>query len=531
MKKTSFRTIMSLILCLAIVLSVGGCGKKVNQVTDEVKETQETGGKADSESTSVSKKVIKPSFFLTCDTAYTGDEIVWKTIKNHTNIDFQVIPVPLASYKEKMATTIASGDLPDVMGLRSYDTVDEYGPQGAFLSFDKYIEDGKMPNFVKVLENIPPAMLLATSPNGKRYSAPRIYETPRMDEAFLCRVDIFEKNNITREPKDLDEFYQVLKKLKELYPDSTPYLSRWGTEHMLSGFSHITNTNYGIFLNPETDQYEFGGDSQAFKDTIAFIAKLYKEGLMDKDFATLSDEEYHEKLISNKAFVAFDYQATGFYESSKELADEGWWWGAMLPPEYNGKKRGYPVLQGYFGYVKSISSKTKYKEELINFIDWTYSEEGKQALMFGIEGEDYAKKSDNTIDMKSDILYAGNPQGKVVNHGLNDQNIFSVLPGNAAEFYENVGKFTIAQKKYLNENNAFGEPLFYARFVDKKEKKEYNGIRNQLKTYMEEAATKVVIGEESIENWDNIIDTAKKSFNVDHALELVNNAYKQTYNK
>ena len=51
-----------------------------------------------SEPTAISAEPITATFFLTNDTSYTGDEIVWQTIKELTNIEFQVIPVPLSSY-------------------------------------------------------------------------------------------------------------------------------------------------------------------------------------------------------------------------------------------------------------------------------------------------------------------------------------------------------------------------------------------------------------------------------------------------
>lgn len=478
----------------------------------------------------ISAEVIKPSFFLTSD-GYDGSEIIWQTIKEYTNIEFQVIPVPLASYKEKEATTLASGNLPDIMGCRSYTTVDKYGPQGAFLNLEPYIEKGMLPNYIKILGEKPPAMTLATSPDGNRYGAPRIYMTPRMDEALLCRVDIFEKNGLTREPETFDEFYDILAKLKEAYPDSTPYFSRWETTHLLQNMGWMMDTNYTYYLAAGADQYVFGPDSQNYRDCLSFLQKLYANGLLDKDFATLSDEEYEEKLITNKGFVTFDYQDTSFYESSKSLMDADWNWGAMLAPKYEGKRAGYPVLEGYYGYTKAISNQSKYKDELVRFIDWTYSDPGQQALMFGIEGDTYEKTDDGSVKLLKDIKYAGNEAGTILVHGLNDQNIFSVLPGNAAEFYENVGQFTIAQKKYLTENDAFSDPIFYARFYDDAKQKQYNDIKTAVETYILEESTKVIQGQASVDNWGEVLNVAKTTYRADEGLALLNEAYDETFKK
>ena len=477
----------------------------------------------------ISKDVIKPTFMLTYEEG-DGTELVWDAIKTLTNIEFEVMPVPLASWVEKEATTMASGNIPDIIGCRSYRTVDKYGPQGAFLNFEPYIEKGMMPNYVEVLDSLPPATTLSTSPDGNRYSAPRIYESPRMDQAILVRVDVFEKLGLSREPESLDEFYDSLVKIKEAYPDSTPYFNRWKTDHLLGGFSNMCGTSYTYYLAPGADEYVFGPDSQNFKDALIFGNKLYENGLLDKDFATLSDEEYEEKLITGKAMVTYDYQDTaGFYEESKDLMEDGWAWGAMLSPKYNGEREKYPTLHGYYGYTKAIGAKTEYADEMIKFIDWTYSEVGQQTLMFGVEGEHHTKGADGSIEMITDILYAGNPTGSIKAHGLNDQDIFSVMPTEGSEFFENVGEFTIAQKKYLTENDAFAEAIFAARFYDDKKQKEYDNIRVATETYILEEATKVIQGDSSIDDWDKIIDVCKNTYNSDLGLTLINEAYVETF--
>lgn len=534
MKKVLLAGVCVLVLMAGIPAAVTAGGRSAQpggQGGASANQYRPTGGSDDyADPASISATVIKPTFWVISQTGYDGSEIIWQAIKKATNIEFQVTPVPLASYNEKLATTIASQTLPDVMGLRSYSTADRYGPQGAFLSFEPYISAGQMPNYQKVLNANPPAMQLATSPNGVRYGAPRIYETPRMDEAFLARIDILEKLGLSREPETLDDFYNLLKTVKDNYPASAPYINRWEVSHLLSGFGNIMNTNYTYYLDPDTSDYVYGPATQNFKDMLAFVARLYRDNLIAKDFAVMSDEEYEEALIKNTGMFAYDYQDTAFYDASKNLADAGWFWGAILPPRYNGKRYGYPVLQGYYGYTKVISSATRYKDELIRFFDWTYSDRGAKTLMFGTEGETY-RMENGAVKMLADIQYAGNPSGSNKSHGLNDQFIFSVLTGEGAEFFENIGQFTIAQKAYLTTHNAFAQPVFGARFYDEDKQKRYTDIRNAADTYVLEAATQVILGRASVNNWDREVQVLKTTFRVDEGLTLIRDAYRETFNK
>lgn len=531
MKKILFiGVIVAIALMAGLPVEVSAGGNKDQRPSGAAaSQYKPAGGPNDySDPASISATVIRPTFWVISQYGYEGSEIVWQAIKKATNIDFQVIPVPLASYNEKLATALASQTLPDVIGLRSYSTVDRYGPQGAFLSFEPYIASGMMANFVKVLNANPPAMQLATSPNGLRYGAPRIYETPRMDEAFLARVDILEKLGLSREPETLDDFYHILKTVKDNYPNSAPYINRWEASHLISGFGNIMNTSYTYYLDTEINDYVYGPATQNFKDLLAFIARLYRDNLIAKDFAIMSDEEYEEALIKNTGMFAYDYQDTGFYEISKNLADPGWTWGPMLPPKYNGKRYGYPVLQGYYGYTKAIAANTRYKEELIRFIDWTYSDIGAKTLMFGTEGETYTM-ANGAVKMLADIQYAGNPGGSIVSHGLNDQFIFSVLTSDGAEFFENVGQFVTAQKQFLTEHNAFAPPVFYARFYDDHKQQRYNDIKTPADTYVLEAATKVILGQASVDDWNKEVQVLKTTFKVDEGLDLIRTAYKETF--
>jgi putative aldouronate transport system substrate-binding protein len=535
-KEKSMKKILSIGAMFAIILMTGlparvfaGGGAQQGQTKGAATQYKPTGGATDySDPASISATVIRPTFWVISQYGYDGSEIVWQAIKKATNIDFQVIPVPLASYNEKLATALASQTLPDVIGLRSYSTIDRYGPQGAFLSFEPYIASGLMPNFVKVLNANPPAMRLATSPNGVRYGAPRIYETPRMDEAFLARIDILEKLGLSREPETLDDFYNMLKTVKDNYPNSAPYINRWEASHLIYGLGNIMNTTYTYYLDPDIDDYVYAPATQNFKDLLAFIARLYKDNLIAKDFAIRSDEEYEESWIKNTGMFSYDYQDSAFYDISKNLADPGWFWGPILPPKYNGKRYGYPVLQGYYGYTKAIAANTRYKEELIRFIDWTYSDIGAKTLMFGTEGETYTM-ANGEVKMLADIQYAGNTGGSIVSHGLNDQFIFSVLTKDGAEFFENVGQFVTAQKQFLTEHNAFAPPVFYARFYDENKQQRYNDIKTPADTYVLEAATKVILGQASVDDWDKEVQVLKSTFKVDEGLALIREAYKETF--
>ncbi len=516
-----FKKVISSVLLTALALPVfTGC----QTASPAPAAGGETGG----------KELITPTYFFgTPSYLYTGDELVFKAIEQAQNIKFKVIPVPLASYTEKLSTTLASNEIPDLMSLRSSATSDQYGPQGAFVELNKYMDDKKMPNFVKMMDAYPPANALIKAPNGKVYGAPRIYDMDfRMDQTWLARVDILEKNNIAM-PKTFDDLYNVMKKLKEIYPDSTPYTNRWGIGHLISGQAYFRNAPVGIGIDLDENKYIFGPATEGYKEALLFLKSAYKDGLLDKDFATLSDEQWTEKFATGKAFLTFDYPQAGdeTIATNGSQLEPGWNFMSIVQPEYNGKRYGTPVLKGYYGCVRVISSKSKHIDRLVEFIDWSYSPEGVDAFMFGIEGESFTRDANGKAQLNSDIKYPANPSGTIDNHGLNEQNLFSVLSSEARDIYELNGQQMAKSTKVIKDNKAYGEPTYSAKFASDADRKKYNDLVTPINTYIEEASMKVIIGELDIAKWESDVLKTVEGMGLQEALDMINKAYVDTFNR
>lgn len=526
------RKLVGVLMALVMGLSLGGCSKGVDSASS-AGGTSEGGAEG---AAKISKKVIEVEFFMpTQGDGYTGSEDIFKTIQHYTNIKFKPIAVPLSSYSEKLSTTIAAGKLPDLMSINGQATVDKYGPQGAFVDLGEYIEKGMMPNYKKMLDEYKPAEDLVRSSDGKLYGAPRIYGVDyRVDQMWLGRTDILEKHGLTRTPKTFDELYDVMKQLKEIYPDSTPYVNRWGIGHAIGGQTYFRNTSSSYFLNEDTKKYEFGPASQAYKDSLQFLATAYKDGILNPDFATITDPEVDELLMTGKGFFTFDYPHWGDeIERSigKENLPEGFEWHAILQPEYNGVRRGTPVLSGYFPTLKVIAKGSKYEEELVRFLDWTYSEEGIKALMFGIEGETYEMAGEDNVKFLKDYKTSATPEGTITNHGFNDQYIFGVLDPLAKNVYEMGAPNLNASAKFIEEHDGFGVPTYGAKFFNEDERKRYTDIMTPINTYIEEASMKVILGQASLDKWDTEVLPVVESMGLEEAGKLINKAYDETFSK
>ncbi len=328
-----------------------------------------------------------------------NDKDVIKEIEKRTGIKLDILSYPAASYADKLNITLASGSLPDIITGSSFSEVNKLGGQGAFVAINEYLD--KLPNFKSLyVDNEENNWVMKSYSDDKNniYTWP-IYGLNRdVNHGFMYRKDILDKNGI-KEWTNTDEFYQVLKQLKEIYPDSTPYVSKtqdqifkdWGYGWGISGES------YPMIYDEASATWKLATIQPQFKDMIDFMKKLYNEGLLDPEFVTDTAASWTAKMTSeNGAFVTFDWigRLDMFYEQVKEAI-----------PDYN-LRYANPV--GPTGHVRSLSkvlnfgtavAKGKNEEAALKLLDYLTSPSGSELITLGIEGTHY------TIDANGKVTY------------------------------------------------------------------------------------------------------------------------------
>ncbi len=146
-----------------------------------------------------------------------------------------------------------------------------------------------------------------------------------------------------------------------------------------------------MMIDLDKRDYKYGPAEPRYIKALTFMRDCYQNGLIHPEFAALSDEQFLEQFVNSKAFMTFDYQfADDIVETNNDTLEKGWDLDTFIQPaDENGKRFGTWVLDGYYGMTRVISSSSEYKEELVKYLDWLYSEEGINAMEFGIEGQMY----------------------------------------------------------------------------------------------------------------------------------------------
>lgn len=479
------------------------------------------------------------------DVKSMGDLYCWKAIEANTGINVEFQHPASGQAAEQFNLVVAGNEMPDIM---YYSWATNYSG-GA----DAAIEDGKIiplqdymeeyaPNMTHYFELHPDMLADITTDSGNIYGFPAIYTSTAegskewqgvfdrepFAESFIglvIRTDYLEQVGMDV-PVTYDDWYNVLKAFKEKlglkYPMcfvqmfeqmSVAISAGFGVCVPVSGFSAA----YGYGINEE-NKVEFGPVKDGCKDYLAFLNKLYSEGLLDNDYMVLDRTSVQAKILQGdvgawiemmptglgnlKSQILKDdpnntFSAVGVHEMVKTAGTENWYHQANQP---------------FTGSVGAITGSCKDVKTAMELLDYGWGEEGNMLLNWGIEGESY-EMVDGWPQFTDAIIH--NKEGKAPSTAhsmyrqLNGpfpedhwQRLVSKTDYSLAEGEIDQNIASLNTWSYENGKHYNGLP---ATTLLDSEQAAYSGAFNEIGTYVGEMTAKFITGTESLDNFDDYV--------------------------
>ena len=400
--KKALKPISLLISLLLVVSMLAGCAANGgNEETVAVEgEYGDTGG--------VKLPLTNEGTKITALITETGnlninDSPVIKELRKRTGIDLDVTSISSAALVQKTSVLLASAkDMPDIFSNSlSYQKINEFGMQGAFEDILQYKDE--LPNFKKMFFDEAEKYQTVGKLNYMRSGEGDLFIFPKYDTALevtsnllMYRKDIFDKHGI-KEWTTQDEFYEALKKLKELYPDSYPFVVANGTKMIDSIAGHSGLRFPSEYYDEELGKWQYGGTSEDVKEVIDFVKKLYDEKLLDPEFLTMTQNSLTTNLSQeSKSFVTISW--IGKMEQLNSQTAEA-------VPGYN-MRSALPIGKGKMKTVAKVTGGPVIKKSdnaklAIQLCDYLLSPSGAELMTMGIENETY------TLDENGKAKYFG----------------------------------------------------------------------------------------------------------------------------
>jgi len=331
------------------------------------------------------------------------DAPVFQEIQRKTGITVKLEVVPGSDFDTKANLMLGTGQIPDIMRLRSR-TVNSYADSGVFLPLNDPIKNGA-PNLQAILDSI--KGVKKTFIDGTMYYVPQLSTDDKklMGPIPMIRRDLLDDLGLQM-PDSFDELYTVLKKFKQEWPESHPWSNRSGTKNLLNRTGFPMGKGWNIHWVPREDRWVYGTVDPEFKKILEYHRRNYEEGILDPDYNINTSSQWQEKMSSGKSLYYHDNMtfSLNYTLAQRKVKPDALFWPVPIMENMNGNRQNYFYSKHWFTSGFVVDSQSEVQDAVIRLFDWMASEEGLAITNWGIENEHWTRESDGSIEATQSVL-------------------------------------------------------------------------------------------------------------------------------
>lgn len=474
---------------------------------------------------------VVPSSHITTIYERYDDVPFYKELQERTGIKIEFQHVADMKALELM---LMGGDMPDMIwGQR---TMFPGGPQiciedGSILPLNDYM-DQYMPDYKALLENNEEYRKMATTASGDIWGGIHAGESYAQLQTggLMVRQDWL--NDLGMEPpRTADQFYDMLVAFREEKGAEVPFSTTM--ENIKENIIKYAITDAFGLINSEWyrvgDQVHYGYAEPEMKEVLGFMHKLYADGLLDPEFATLDEATEKSNILTGRSGAL--YLLTGSTNSYRKAQEDPNYWLCGLSPlvQQEGDVSRSGIGDGLQKAGASvITSSCKHPEIAAALLNYGYSEEGSLFYNFGTEGEtwNYNDQGEPTftdliMNNPDGLAYAnatatlthGNYYGPMIQKNRYYQQALTV-DEHRVKAWE---RFAVTDW----ENHAIsGGVAVPTDLLD-----EYTRINAEVTTFIDEMIVAYITGAKSLDNYESEYLETLKAMKIDRMIEIYQIAY------
>lgn len=385
------KKILSALLAFAMVFSLTACGSSTSGSSSK--------GGASSELLGPGKVTLKRlGYNVGFD---VNSDYMVPVIKKATGYDVKYSMLPAEQADEKLLMEVSSGNDYDVMNL-SVDQWRQLVAKNALMPLDDLLKTYGQDILKGASDK---SWKAVTGSDGKIYGVCYMYPyDTECSNSMVVRMDLLKEAGVSKLPETIDEFYDMLVKLKKHFGDkyivlSGPYTNSSNGANSLK-FPTVISSAFGIYndwMVDDSGKVSYMTQSNQFKDMVDFLAKCSKEGLLDPDWAANTTSTVQEKFASGKSIIACADRNLAQYcipalEKSLNLTDKDF---DFITPLKG--KDGTCKYQKTTSIAK-ISAIPKNSKHAADAMNWMNLKQKNQLFInIGEEGKHFTYDSDHSI--------------------------------------------------------------------------------------------------------------------------------------
>lgn len=427
-------------------------------------------------------RILKPTVAFNMN-----DDPVAEILKNETGFD---VEYGYYATNEALALEVSSGT--------GYDLINIYGQMYQTLLSAGALKDisGLLKKFPDIKEAIADqGWTYVTADDGGVYGIPHVDDAVYVG-GIVYRTDIFDKYGYS-EPATLDEFYGLLKRIKE-DTGMIPLTGRTAIEPVIASAFGLS---YDFVADPEKNEIVSWLRLDGMKDYLAWMHKAYMEGLIDIDWPVNSDDMISSKMSSGKSVMAYaaHWTTLSWVNALRENGNPDAYFKTIVPLEDANGKRHIAVANGV-SVVTAIPVTASDEDAMraLSLVSARLKPETYWAFNDGYEGIHYTKDEKG---IPTPILPKFNDD---MNHG-NEYQLGRHKTEHPITWMARVRKSEVQWDTFYDANKKAaaygfeGKPLTFAQFP------EYSDYYDSLASLCNEYFLQVISGTETLDHYDAFV--------------------------
>lgn len=326
----------------------------------------------------------------------------WQALNQRLGVEVQPTLSPGASYPDKLATTVAGGDIPDltVVSTALSPGATKLVSQGAFLDLSDRLGGDGIRDFPN-LAAIPTQAWRDAAVENRIYGVPM----PIANNGWLYRQDWAATLGYPDPPTNADEAKELLTAFTRTGPDGRSDRRTYA----FSAFEHGTDYTHQMFQVPNNWRVAENGDftsyieSDEYERSLRYARELWQLGAWHPDAPTQQGEQQEDLWLSGQSAtyelsMATLYQMF-FVEGSK----------VFLPPSHDGGEQKLWRDRGMFAFTALPSTVTDDAriEELLGILNWWAGPFGSEEYLhiaYGLEGRQFNFVDGEPVPVEDEAL-------------------------------------------------------------------------------------------------------------------------------
>lgn len=375
--------------------------------------------------------------FAQVDSARKKKSPIYKKIYEKIGVDIKAETCGSSSWEGVLNNKYNTGDLPDVFvsyGMDRPIVYEKWIRDKAILPISDYVSETKFVNIFNKLNEFSFLQERLPYANGKHYSLPI---STSLEHGMYIRLDWINNLNETAKlttiltdelghapsaaelesgkfvaPKTLLEFYRLARAFSKYDPDNNGRADTFGYTSSEKNM-WFNNWIFEAFGSTFFGMVEDGNGGltaswldEANKKSVAFLNRLYSEGIMDPDYISITADQKNKAFVTGKVgmMVGNIWYNTilSQFKSANGVSDEAAKAAFTIIPPPAGEDGSYG-MRGNAGFWCTTSLSTNMsaakRDKALTLLDYLLSPEGVELFTYGIEGVNYKVENGEKVSL------------------------------------------------------------------------------------------------------------------------------------